>query len=192
MPVARVRLQSGGRHCWLRGLGTALPLVVEHLIDHAGDLVDAGLVEMRRQQRGEVFLDALAAYFMDGFGARPDEDLLELFLAAVVIARQGDFGRVLGERAQRLESFGQARLKAAADFAGPAHVERLFFYVEPYARLFALEALHFFDGVDFKVIKPRTQRVLDLRQVHAFAQECGAVNMNFHAHFLLRIHTSSP
>jgi len=78
--IARMRLEGrrgGGIVC---GRRTALPFVVEHLVDHACDLVDPRLVEMRRQQRGEIFFDALAADFMNGFSARTNEYLLKLFL----------------------------------------------------------------------------------------------------------------
>jgi len=65
---------------------------------------------------------------------------------------------------------------------GPADIERLLLGVEADAGLLAFETLRFRDRVDFKVFEPRAQRVLDLRQMHALAQEGGAVNVDFHAH----------
>src|SRR4051812_48070098 len=159
MPVARMRLQCRSCDRLLLGGRAAFPFLVEHLVDHIGHLVDSRFVEMRRQKCREIFFDTLAADFMYRFGARANEDLLEFFFAVVVIARHSHLRSVLGQWPQRLECFGDACKKAAADFAGPAHIERLFLRIEAHARLFALEALNLVDGVDFEVVQPWPQRV---------------------------------
>src|SRR5260221_10466141 len=125
MPVARMRLQYRRRYRWLFDRGTVFPVFIEHLVDDRRHLIDPAFLEVRRQQRGEIFFNALAADFVDRLGARSDENLLEFFLAVIVITRHRNFGRVFRERAERLKCILQARMEAAADLAGPAHVEGL-------------------------------------------------------------------
>ena len=86
--------------------------------------VGAGHGLRGRQQPREVFFNALATDLVDRFRARTDEDLLEVFLAAVLVIGDGDLGGALGQRPQALESFFQTLVEAAPDLAGPADVER--------------------------------------------------------------------
>ena len=130
MPVARVRLQYRRRHSLLFDGRAVFPGFVEHLVDEGRYLFDARLVEMRRQKPVQILFNALTPDFVYGFRAGADEDLLEFFLAGILIVGDGDFRRIFGQRSERQKSFLQAMVETASDLAGPADVECLFLGVE--------------------------------------------------------------
>ncbi|MNC87566.1 hypothetical protein D3C83_32990 [compost metagenome] len=99
---------------------------------------------------------------MDRLRGGADEHLVELVFAVLGIVGDFDLRRVLGEGPQGPECLFQLRVKIAADFAGPADVDRALAGIELDARLLALDAVSFRDRLDVEVFEPLAQRVLDL------------------------------
>src|SRR5262249_16715885 len=89
-------------------------------------------------------------------------------------------------RSDVLECFGKPGMEAAADLAGPADVHRPLARIEHDSRLLALETRRFGDRFDVEIFQPGAQRVLDLRETHPSREKDATVNVDFHAHAVLR------
>src|SRR5260221_1863570 len=177
---ARVTLERALGLLLLRSL--VFPLAIEEIVDERRHLGDFFLLELAREDRGDVFHHAAALRLVDRLRRRADEEQLRLLLAVLVIDGDIHFDRLVAKRADGLERGFECAVEAAADLAGPADVEDQFLLVELEARLVLLEALHIGEAIGVQVLEQRRERLLELPPRDAFENRDIGVGMYFVPH----------
>src|SRR5258707_2195749 len=154
-------LARGARVALERALGLLLlrslvfPLAIEEIVDERRHLGDFFLLELAREDRGDVFPHAPALRLADRLRRRADEEQLGLLLAVLVVDGDIHFDCFVAKRSDGLERGFERAVEAAADLAGPADVEDQFLLVELEARLVLLEALHIGEALGVRGPEPR-------------------------------------
>src|SRR6185295_6489871 len=159
-----------------------LPVAVEELVHHRGDLRHRGLVELASQDRGDVFDHAAALRLVDRLRGRPDEEQLRLLLAVLEIGGDVDLDRLVAVGAEVLERRLERTVKAAADLAGPAEVQQQVLLVVADAGLVGLQALHVGEAVRVQVFEQRRESLLELALGDAFENRDVRVDVDFEPH----------
>src|SRR3954470_15836727 len=163
---ARVVLERALGFLLLRSL--VFPVAIEEIVDERGHLGDFFLLELAREDRGDIFHHAAALRLVDRLRRRADEEELRLLLTVLVMHGDVDFDRLVAKRAERLERRLERAVEAAADLAGPADVKDQFLLVVLEAGLVLLEALHVGEAVGVKVLEERREGLLELTARNTF------------------------
>ena len=176
----RIRLEGALRLLRLRGL--LLPVAVEQVVHHRDRLGDALLVELAREQSGNVLDHAPPLRLVNRLRGRSYEQQPGLLLAVVVVERHVDLDRLVAKRAEVLESALERAMEAAPDLSGPADQQHQLLVVKAQAGLFGLGALRVDERLGVQIVEPGRQRLFDLLLRHAFEDRDVSVDVYFHPH----------